>query len=1130
MALNKKFFPKVSAAADTFTPSEHFNTVLYTGNGGTQRIGGYINRGAVLNGSSSGITLPKTILNNGALKTFSISLWFQTSTTSEQMLVSTSASSSNAGINLNLQSNGYLIFQMSDGSSNTGYMQHQTDMSDGDWHHVVVTYSSAGGSNDATTSFYLDGTDITSSVASGNSWSQGSGSTFSSISHLALGRWPASSLYYLNGKLDQVRFFNKALSSTEVTTLYNETHASTTISTTDIFDDNSGVALYQLDGNANDTGGVSGYIGAGAIFNGSSSGINLGSTNQFASSTVSISFWVNPATISNNYVLLGNGNGGSFADGDNDIFLRSDGYIGYELGQSSSIYEAKYATTTQLTANAWNNVILTYDSSLGTNITKVYVNGVEQSLSATYTAGGTFSGDVFIGTLDYHIGKRNLSTLFFDGIIDEVKIYSDVLTSTEVGYIYNNTTASIPTDNLTAYYKLDGDARDEQQLYDGAATNVTYAYDGTASNVTYQEATNFTPDLVWIKSRSHATSHELHDSVRGEPSRISTDSTAADPGNANGFVSLIANGFTLDGTGSGGEVNTSGRTYVAWCFNAGTDAAVSNTDGDITSTVKANTDAGFSIVSTTNMPSGVQTFGHGLDNPDLVITKKTNASVYWTVKYHIGSQWYQLKLNTNDAATTLSSSLSPTQYLLQEEYATGTNLINYVFKDITGYQKIGTYNGTGALGNMVETGFEPAWLMIKSTGVENWYIMDNKRLNGFYSDQLYANLSNSEGSGQHVRFLSNGFKLDTTDGGVNNGSASYIYLAIAADPDTTTPTVENSFDVVTYTGNGGTLSIDTDFKPDLIWAKSRDASHHHVLVDSVRGSDGLYGRLFSSTTGAENTTSTDTVTNISTDGFTVNSAGSGSYVNDSSTDYVAWVWKAGDHDDNLPQINTEGSSGGSTLESIVSVNDEAGFSIVKYTGTGSVATIGHGLTNPPELIFVKTLDSIDNWMVLSTAVGATKKASLNATNEFDTDSAPWNDTAPTSTVFTVGTKDATNKSGDEFIAYCWYSVAEYSKIGTYNGTGGANTINTGFAPRFLLIKRTDSSGSWRLYDRARDTGSLPTRIDYNLNADTSGAEYNASSETYGYSNFTSTGFSFVSGQNNSDINADGGTYIYMAFK
>ena len=239
--------------------------------------------------------------------------------------------------------------------------------------------------------------------------------------------------------------------------------------------------------------------------------------------------------------------------------------------------------------------------------------------------------------------------------------------------------------------------------------------------------------------------------------------------------------------------------------------------------------------------------------------------------------------------------------------------------------------------------------------------------------------------------------------------------------------------------------------------------------------------------------------------------------NSNNVDYVAWCWKAGDHDDNLPQINTEG-----TIDSTVSVNDAAGFSIVKYTGNNtSGATIGTGLSSAPELMIVKRLDTTSDWDVYTSATGATKYLILDTDQSALTASNIWNNTAPSSTVFTVGNHSSVNASGGKYIAYLWYSVSGHSKIGSYSGTGGSiSAIDVGFEPRFVMVKKTNvSGGNWAIFDNLRSGTSL-----HQLDANDSHAEYDNQGLT-----FTSTGFQPRQSVG-SDQNVSGATFVYMAFK
>jgi hypothetical protein len=1116
MALNRKTFKKVAAdapvAANTFA-SENFNTVLYTGNGGTQRIGGYINRGAVFNGSSSYINIPNVNSLFLGKTTSSVSFWFRLLNNSSKVQLFSDYAVESWNYAVSIETNGTLGITSRYNNGSVVAATSTAAYDDGNWHHLCITHDVANSSQKA----YVDGNTTpvaTLSIPSG-SWS----SSYQSSAKINIGHQflPQTSTRseYLNGTIDQVRIFDKALSSSEVTTLYGETHSSTTISTTDIFDDNSGVALYQLDGNANDTGGVSGKFGSAAIFNGSSSRITL-PTSVITQDNFSYSLWMYPTV---NYT-------GSIV---RYVFAHqaSSGSRGISFGYVIDGWKAivgnganqKEVTMSSPTLNTWTHITVTNSTSNGLEL---FVNGVSQGTD-TYTALdiSNHSGCA-LGSRGFSAGD------YFHGKIDDVRIYSDELTDDEVGYIYNNTTASIPTDNLEAYYKLDGDARDEQQLYDGTASNVTYAYDGTATNVTYQEATKFTPDLVWIKIRNQSSwDHLLIDSVRGfaadgDAKIISSNSTNAEFERAS-ISSFNTNGFSL---GNYGGSNDNNDTYVAWCWKAG-GADVLNEEGSIDSQVSANQDAGFSIVKWNTGTGTNSTVGHGLSSaPELVLYKSLSTRDWIVYSLPTGINQY-LRLNTTAQAAS-QSNIFATPTITTFPSKAGINVgssedyIAYCFHSVDGYSKVGSYTGTGAAGNSVVTGFEPAFLMFKAairpSGAGSWYIFDNKRTTtNPQGEYLQANESAQEADGTsvfNVDFNSNGFTINGTNNEINQSNSTYIYLAIAADPDETTPTVEDSFDVVTYTGDGtSSRQIDTDFKPDLVWIKSRSsASWANFLQDSVRGAENF---LISDSTGAEATTLPNIVSSFNDDGFVIEYNGNS---NTNGDTYVAWCWKAGDHDDNLPQINTEG-----TIDSTVSVNAEAGFSIAKFTGNStSTSTVGHGLSQAPELIFLKHLNFADNWVVYNSSIGATKALHLDLSNAPSTNSAYWNNTDPNSTTIQFGSH---LNNTYNYIAYCFHSVTGYQKIGSYTGTAPTRqTIETGFEPRFVLIKKTDSSKSWIIFDNQR---YLNNQYDAYLLADESNAEANLPNLSNYTVEFLSNGFSV---QDGSFVNLNGGTYIYLAIK
>jgi hypothetical protein len=340
---------------------------------------------------------------------------------------------------------------------------------------------------------------------------------------------------------------------------------------------------------------------------------------------------------------------------------------------------------------------------------------------------------------------------------------------------------------------------------------------------------------------------------------------------------------------------------------------------------------------------------------------------------------------------------------------------------------------------------------------------------------------------------------------ISSDEVTTLYNEVYCQP-TIVPT--DHFETVLYTGAGATNTITgVGFQPDLVWIKDRDAALNHLLADTVRGistdSSNTTGLLLSNLTNAELTNRSE-IRNLSTDGFDVTGTGSGS--NTTGHNFVSWNWKAGGG----AVSNTDG-----TITSQVSASTEAGFSIVKWTGNNTAQTIGHGLDSAPELIITKGLTTVTNWGTYSATLGATKYLVLDGTNgAISTTAAAWNNTDPTSSVFSVGT-GFNYTSG---IAYCFHSVDGMSKIGSYVGTNaGGHSIVTGFRPKFLLTKRSSADGGgWNIFDSERGT-------DKRLYPHLSNAEGTDSPEIV---KFNSNGFTL----NTADSWNNGSyTYIYLAF-
>jgi len=322
------------------------------------------------------------------------------------------------------------------------------------------------------------------------------------------------------------------------------------------------------------------------------------------------------------------------------------------------------------------------------------------------------------------------------------------------------------------------------------------------------------------------------------------------------------------------------------------------------------------------------------------------------------------------------------------------------------------------------------------------------------------------------------------------------------------------FNTLLWQGNGNNARALTGvgFQPDFTWIKDRDDTESHCLTDAVRGAT---KSLRSNGNNAE-ATDTDALQSFNSDGFTVGNQGQ---VNKSNgDDFVGWNWKAG---------GGQGSSNtdGSINTTYTSVNTTAGFSISKYTGTGANATIGHGLGVAPAMMIIKATSFTEDWIVYHQSTGNTEKLDLNTANAADASVTYWNNTSPTSSVFSVGTNDRPNKSGATYVAYCFAEKKGYSKFGSYTGNGNSNGsfIYLGFKPAFFMIKRTESSGDkWRMWDNKRSPFNL---VDDSLACNENSAEYDDASVSL---DFLSNGVKMRMSGGGAG-NGSGESYIYMAF-
>jgi hypothetical protein len=480
------------------------------------------------------------------------------------------------------------------------------------------------------------------------------------------------------------------------------------------------------------------------------------------------------------------------SDKEDDISYYQGSYAGYELndgnqnvtGNTTSVYGAAYADgdIIMVALDMDNNRVyfgkngLWADGAGNSNQSSlndyVPLNGVTNGVPAVTNANGSASA-----TFQFNFGNPAFSITSGN---------ADGNGKGNFEYAPPTNYLALCTDNLSSALT--------QPIGKGGSyfNTLIWSGDNTTRNFT---GVGFSPDWVWIKSRSDGTGQVVYDSVRGNGKQLQTQNSDAELTNPQfGYVSSFdSDGFTTTpGTYSGyesGNVNMSGRTYVGWNWRGSDSSAVTNTDGSITSTVSANTTAGFSIVTYNLNTSGAQTVGHGLSKPpEFIINKgRDYASAWWVFTTVIDGSLDYIQLDGTGAKAddTIMSLPTSTTFGQVSNYTLQQNVVSYCFHSVEGYSKIGKYTGNGSTdGAFVYTGFRPAWVMIKRTDSANdWFIQDNKRL-GYNPNNSYleANTTLAEQAETDVDILSNGFKLRSNGGGHNASGGTYIYMAFAENP------------------------------------------------------------------------------------------------------------------------------------------------------------------------------------------------------------------------------------------------------------------------------------------------------------------------------------------------------------
>jgi hypothetical protein len=607
----------------------------------------------------------------------------------------------------------------------------------------------------------------------------------------------------------------------------------------------------------------------------------------------------------------------------------------------------------------------------------------------------------------------------------------------------------------------------------------TYLYTGTGAAQTITNGIDLDGEggLVWGRRRDVVSDHGLFDTERGATIRVESNTSAANQTDANSLTSFNSDGFSV---GSGSLLNQNTGSIVSWTFR--------------------KAEKFFDVVTYTGDGTNGREIPHSLaGDVGMVIVKCTSDADQWLV-WHKSTPTGYLKLNGTGALVTSfaqfkfgngTTTVNPTSSVFtvagdSDINGSGRTYVAYLFaSDAGGFGDDGdesiitcggfTTDGSGLA--TVNLGYEPQWLMIKRTGTTgDWQIVDTMR--GFVNNSsggdavLKANSSDAESTFTLATPTSTGFLIDG-----NAANAPIIYIAIRR-PMKTPESGTEVFAPVNRTATAPTYY--TGFVTDMQIMTLRNGFQNQ-LTDRLRGQK----KLLTNATDAESAIGTEATYDWMTGVGNQDSA---------SSNNIAWNFKRA-----------------------------TGFmDVVAYTGTGSATTQAHNLGVVPEMMIIKNRDQADNWAVYHNGIGPTKNLKLNLTNAEDTDSRWWDDTAPTDSIFSLSYIGDVNASGETYITYLFATLAGVSKVGSYTGTGATLNVDCGFTAgaRFILIKRTDSTGDWYVYDSLRGivAGNDPYLLLNSAAAEVTGTDY---------IDPLNAGFTVTSSAP-AGLNASGGSYIFLS--
>jgi hypothetical protein len=631
----------------------------------------------------------------------------------------------------------------------------------------------------------------------------------------------------------------------------------------------------------------------------------------------------------------------------------------------------------------------------------------------------------------------------------------------------------------------------------------TFLYTGTGAAQTITNGINVSGQggLVWLKMRSPGSgfsstqSHALFDTVRGDDKYLCSDLSNGQFTFPNNGITFNSSGFGIDAASFfGGSGDQSTSNFASWTFREAPNF--------------------FDVVTYTGTGAN-RNIAHNLGSvPGMILVKRTDTTSDWQVYHRSNANTQYQVLNTTAAVatgTTRWNSTTPTatEFTVGTDTtvnASGGTYVAYLYAHdtaSTGLIQCGSFttDGSNVVAN-VTLGWEPQWMMIKrADGTGNWMLYDNMR--GMpvgpsgYSRELYPNTSGAEANGFIVAPNATGFSSPY----YSAANATYVYIAIRRGP-MRTPTLGTSvFAPIARTGTGAAATVTSvGFPPDAVMTRSRNngtgiaAFGSMTMWDRLRGVSTANSQYMFTNATQEERSISNAVLTLNMNGYSLGTDGS---------------------------IGTSNYSSNENYINYSFLRAPGFFDEVCYTGTGAARTLNHNLGVAPELIITKSRSNGTlSWNTYAAPLGNSASVRLNTTDAAF--GGYWNATSPTSSVFTVGSAQQVNENGSTYVAYLFASCPGVSKVGSYTGNGSSQTINCAFTTgsRFVMIKRTDSTGNWFVWDSARGivAGNDPYLA---LNTDTAEVTSNDSVDT------DSTGF-VVNQVAASNVNVNGATYIFLA--